>query len=299
MPARNKHVGAALILKKLDVPPEVVLHSENVARIALAVARKVAARGKKVDFPRVRDGALLHDVGRARTHGPKHAVVGFEMLRKAGVSVNVACFAKTHSLGGLTRGEAEGMGLPVEDTLPVSIEERIVCYADKIADSGKMGRIRRHFTISSMPYKRILSLMREVESMIGGKLGIVQDFDAMVVVKKGGKYLAVRRKTPDVWEFPGGGIEWGESPQDAARRECFEECGLKIEVGKILGTTSAVYEKKGKLKHAVYIVFEGKIVGGKLKLSGEHAGARWVGKNELVKLKLGYNARPVVEFLKR
>jgi 8-oxo-dGTP diphosphatase len=140
-------------------------------------------------------------------------------------------------------------------------------------------------------WKRIAVLMREVEKMAGGKMLKVQDFDAMVVVEKGGRFLVLKRKKPPVWEFPGGAIEWGEMPEEAVRRECEEECGLSVEVGKVLGTTSAVYEKEGRLKHAVYIVFKGKVAGGKLKLSGEHSAAKWVGKKELGELNLGFNSR--------
>ena len=35
---------------------------------------------------------------------------------------------------------------------------------------------------------------------------------------------------PGVWELPGGGIEYGETPQDSIKREIKEECGLEIEV---------------------------------------------------------------------
>ncbi len=221
------------------------------------------------------------------------------MLRKEGVPEKVARFAETHFLGGLTAGEAGALGLPSKDSIPHSIEEKIVCYADKVSDSGKILRMHGYAGGNSPAYKRILKLMREVEGMAGGKLETVRDFDAMVAVEKGGKYLVLKRKSPKIWEFPGGAIEWGESPQQAARRECEEECGLKVAVGKVLGTTSAVYEKGGKLKHAVYIVFSGKAVGGKLRLSREHTSARWVGKKELSSLSLGFNARPVVDFLKK
>lgn len=286
-------------MRKLRVPEEVLLHCENVREIALAIARRVAARGRKVDLGLLEAGALLHDVGRAATHGPAHCGKGAEMLRKAGVPEEVARFAETHFLGGLTAGDARALGLPATEMIPRTIEEKIVCYADKLSDGGKMRRIMRYAGENSPAYKRILKLMREVEGMAGGRLETVQDFDAMVAVEKGGKYLVLKRKSPAVWEFPGGAIEWGESPQQAARRECEEECGLKVDVGKVLGTTSAVYEKGGKLKHAVYIVFSGKAVGGKLKISREHASARWVGRKELAKLNLGFNARPVVEFLNK
>jgi len=296
---RSDAVDAELVLRKLRVPEDVRRHSREVKEIALAVARRISARGRKVDFGLVRAGALLHDVGRGATHGPAHCAEGARMLRKAGVDEKVARFAEVHFLAGLTAAEARGLGLPAKGFAPSSVEEKAVCYADKICDGRKLARIRAYLGEKSTAYKRILSLMREVEGMTGGEIVKVQDFDAMVAVERGGKYLVLRRKSPKIWEFPGGAIEWGEPPQEAARRECEEECGLKVAVGKVLGTTSAVFEKGGKLKHAVYIVFWGKVVDGKLRLSREHTSARWVGKKELAKLDLGFNARPVVEFLKK
>jgi 8-oxo-dGTP diphosphatase len=57
---------------------------------------------------------------------------------------------------------------------------------------------------------------------------------AVAVIEQGGKYL-IQQRPPGValaglWEFPGGKIEAGESPQEAAVRECREETGLEIAV---------------------------------------------------------------------
>lgn len=276
----RKGADAHLLLKRFGAERSIVAHSEAVEAIAMAVARRIAARGRKVRLSLVHDGALLHDFGRTRTHGLRHGPVGERMLLRAGVPADVARFAKTHVLAGLD-----------DETAPKSLEEKIVCYADKLSDGRKMGRIKTRLGAKNPSYLRILRLMREVEKMAGGKLMKKQDFDAMAILEKGGKFLVLKRRRPLVWEFPGGAIEWGETSEEAARRECEEECGLKIKVGKLLGATSAVYEKEGWLKHAVYFVFKGRLVGGKLKLSGEHSVAKWVGKKELLKLELGHNSR--------
>lgn len=47
--------------------------------------------------------------------------------------------------------------------------------------------------------------------------------------------LAIKRCDVPVWVFPGGGIENGESPEEAVIRETFEETGLIVEVKKIVG----------------------------------------------------------------
>jgi 8-oxo-dGTP pyrophosphatase MutT (NUDIX family) len=49
-----------------------------------------------------------------------------------------------------------------------------------------------------------------------------------------GKALLLHRKEPDVWEFPGGNIKFGEHPQHAALREVKEETGLQVSVSGVL-----------------------------------------------------------------
>jgi 8-oxo-dGTP diphosphatase len=56
---------------------------------------------------------------------------------------------------------------------------------------------------------------------------------AIAVVEHEGRFLIGRRSEgvplAGLWEFPGGKVELGESPEDAAVRECHEEAGLEVE----------------------------------------------------------------------
>ncbi len=118
------------------------------------------------------------------------------------------------------------------------------------------------------------------------------ELNAYAIVERSGSYLVMRRKN-GIWEFPGGGIERGESAERAAEREAFEESGLKVKAQELLCTTSATFGRK----YALYLVFRTVLKGGEAKISGEHAEMKWVSREELGKLGLGYNARPVLDVI--
>jgi len=80
------------------------------------------------------------------------------------------------------------------------------------------------------------------------------------------RLLLVRQADTGLWGLIGGAVELGESPATAARRECEEETGLKIELGRILaavgGERFEVTYSNGDRVAYVATVFEGRVVGG-------------------------------------
>jgi 8-oxo-dGTP diphosphatase len=74
---------------------------------------------------------------------------------------------------------------------------------------------------------------------------------AAAVVRREGRILLTKR--PDrghlagFWEFPGGKLETGESPEAALVRECREECGIEVDVLDILDVTFHRYPSKDVL----------------------------------------------------
>ena len=57
----------------------------------------------------------------------------------------------------------------------------------------------------------------------------------LIIVNNYGKVLICKRKNSNQWQFPQGGIDKGESPIEAAKREVFEEVGIKPSKIKVLG----------------------------------------------------------------
>jgi uncharacterized protein len=80
LPSREQ---AIQLLRDNKCSPKVIKHCKAVAELALETAEKCKKNGLNVNLDLVEIGALLHDIGRSKTHSVHHAVVGAEILTEA------------------------------------------------------------------------------------------------------------------------------------------------------------------------------------------------------------------------
>ena len=99
-----------------------------------------------------------------------------------------------------------------------------------------------------------------------------------------GRVLLQKRGDSGSWGFPGGAIELGETPEEAAVREIKEETGLDAQAGELIGiyTDSDMRYPNGDLAHSICIAYELKRTGGELRCDGEETvSLRWFAIDEL------------------
>ncbi|MEM2908156.1 MAG: TIGR00295 family protein [Candidatus Hadarchaeales archaeon] len=164
MVARLNRDEALKLLRSVGCSRRVIQHCLAVARKALEIAERVRASGHRVDLKLVELGALLHDIGRAVTHDISHGVEGGKILRKRGLG-ELAGFAERHLGAGIPAEEAGELGLPRRDYLPISLEEKIVAYADKLVAGS-----------DEVPYEKA---RKQLEATLGREHPALKRLDAL------------------------------------------------------------------------------------------------------------------------
>lgn len=128
------------------------VHSRQVADRVLRIVAQNPQLGADAKF--VEEAAMLHDIGIFLTHAPRihchgaepyllHGRLGAELLRAEGYP-QLARVCERHTGTGLTRATIAERQLPLpdEDFCPETIEEIIICYADKFFSKTHLGEER-------------------------------------------------------------------------------------------------------------------------------------------------------------
>lgn len=124
-----------------------MVHAEKVTAFALEMARRHPEL--EIDMLFVEEAAMLHDLGIFLTDAPRifccgsesylcHGYLGAELLRSRGYERH-ARVCERHTGTGLTKEQvaANGWNLPVKDFVPETIEEQLICFADKFYSKTK------------------------------------------------------------------------------------------------------------------------------------------------------------------
>jgi len=122
------------------------------------------------------------------------------------------------------------------------------------------------------------------------------------LIKNGDKYLITLRAAdknymPNLWDIPGGTIEFGEHPVEALIREIDEETKIKVKVGNLI----LVYDfVSGEKRHQFQMVFTCDYLLGEVILNPrEHQEYRWVTLEEMEQLPKIAFLEELVKFLKK
>lgn len=125
-------------------------HSQSVAQRALKVAENHPELNLDREF--LYDASMLHDIGIIECHAPSiychgwadyicHGIIGSRMLRWYGVDNRYARVCARHTGAGLTQKDIVCQELPLHATslMPETIEEKVICYADKFFSKTHLG----------------------------------------------------------------------------------------------------------------------------------------------------------------
>jgi uncharacterized protein len=170
----NREQAIHLLIEQ-HCPREVIDHCVAVTAVALDLAAKLQAKGIEINLPLVEAGALLHDLGRAKSHKVDHGLVGSQTAQKLGLPQAVVDIIKRHVGAGITAQEAEWLGWPRDNYVPTTLEEKVVCCADKRIDHDHLAPIGDE--IHKLQTKgfieaaeRVRSLHAEITHLLGEKI---------------------------------------------------------------------------------------------------------------------------------
>ncbi len=141
---RLKYSDALDLLHEYGDGQPWVAHCLAVSKVA-HFCGDVFVRRHRIDVEFLRTAAVLHDIGRYETHDPiLHGVVGYRLLTGLGYT-REAFVCASHILYGLVSSDAIKYGLPCQDFIPSSLEERLVPLLDFLIEFDRPTSLAQRF----------------------------------------------------------------------------------------------------------------------------------------------------------
>lgn len=154
----------------------VVIHCCTVRAVTDAICDGI----KDADRDLAVAGALLHDIGRSVDHSIMHAYNGSCIVRDLGLPESLVDIVRKHTGAGLDEEDVKDLGLPAEDYMPSTLEEKIVAHADNMVSDNRV--VPHTYSVYKLSSKglyrgaeRIELLHRELSQLYGKDLDMIID----------------------------------------------------------------------------------------------------------------------------
>lgn len=155
------------MMREERLSPVVMRHVCVVNLVAMAIARRCGA-----DLELVNAASLLHDIGRSRTHGIGHVAEGVRIARERHLPEGLVLCIGRHVASGFTSEEARELGLPEGDYMPLTLEDKVVSFADNLVSDRSIKTVaqaveRMRAKGFEMSASRMVAIGRELEGLCG------------------------------------------------------------------------------------------------------------------------------------
>lgn len=172
----------------------------------------------------------------------------------------------------------------------------IYTLLDEIQTIARNGLFYAEDPYDQERYERLMALAKEsystltalpestIQERFAAELGYITPKVGAdgAIFNEAGEILLMERSDGTGWCLPCGWIEPNERPIDAIVREVFEETGLKVEIGPLVGVFTRMPSARNGPHTMVAVVHLCKVIGGELTLSHEGLDLRYWSINEMV-----------------
>jgi uncharacterized protein (TIGR00295 family) len=148
----------------------IVKHGETVAEVARILIEKLMEKNVVIDEKITIAAALLHDIGRTKIQTVHHGYIGARILESEGVDMRIAEIIRKHVGAGISKEEASILGLPGGNYMPKTLEEKIVCFSDKMVDGSNVRPFSeevKRFERKRHDVKRLWKLKQDLQDVLG------------------------------------------------------------------------------------------------------------------------------------